>query len=60
MRWHFSAWSRSLLLAATLLSTSCGYVKSGTWDDDPRNWKRAFRSGKPAPKPHRKGPPRGE
>ena len=30
-----------------LLATGCGYVMSGTWDDDPKNWGRAFQSTKP-------------
>ena len=25
----------------------CGYFSSGTWEDDPHNWERAFRSKKP-------------
>ena len=25
----------------------CGYVSSGTWEDDPDNWARAFQSSKP-------------
>lgn len=33
-----------LLLLGAL---SCGYISSGTWEDDPKNWKRAFRSTKP-------------
>lgn len=28
-------------------SSACGYFSSGTWEDDPSNWKRAFRSTKP-------------
>lgn len=27
--------------------TGCGYLKSGMWDDDPKNWKRAFGTTKP-------------
>ena len=30
-----------------LLSSGCGYVISGTWDDHPKNWSRAFHSTKP-------------
>ena len=37
-----------LLLLALLPTVSCGYLKAGQWDDDPDNWKRAFRSRKPA------------
>jgi hypothetical protein len=35
----------SVLIAA--FAGGCGYVKSGTWADSPKNWKRAFRSTKP-------------
>ena len=31
-----------------VLHAGCGYLHSGTWEDDPGNWKRAFRSEKPA------------
>jgi hypothetical protein len=34
-------------LALLLTTAGCGYFKSGTWEDDPKNWKRAFRSVKP-------------
>lgn len=33
------------LSAATL--AGCGYAASGTWDDDPGNWERAFHSARP-------------
>ena len=36
-----------LILLIVVLSASCGYVTNGTWDDDPKNWKRAFESAKP-------------
>jgi hypothetical protein len=36
-----------LLLVAFVVSSGCGYVMSGTWEDDPKNWGRAFRSTKP-------------
>ena len=36
----------ALSLLATLLA-GCGYIQSGTWDDDPDNWRRAFRSSRP-------------
>jgi hypothetical protein len=29
------------------LLSGCGYFKAGTWEDDPGNWTRAFRSTKP-------------
>ena len=35
-------------LALLLCCTSkCGYFASGTWEDDPGNWERAFQSKKP-------------
>ena len=36
----------SLFLVATL-PAGCGYLQSGTWDDDPDNWSRAFGSTRP-------------
>jgi len=33
--------------AFVVLSTSCGYIMAGTWEDDPKNWERAFGSTKP-------------
>jgi hypothetical protein len=36
-----------LCLALLLCPLGCGYFSSGTWEDDPANWERAFRSGKP-------------
>ena len=30
-----------------LFGVGCGYFKSGTWSDDPKNWERAFDSQKP-------------
>jgi hypothetical protein len=36
-----------VLSVVALLSTGCGYFMSGTWDDDPKNWGRAFHSTKP-------------
>jgi hypothetical protein len=30
-----------------MLAVACGYVRSGSWDDDPGNWHKAFRSTKP-------------
>jgi hypothetical protein len=30
------------------LFAACGYIKSGSWDDDAGNWKRAFGSAPPA------------
>ena len=39
---------RSLLVFIALFITSgCGYFMSGTWEDDPDNWERAFYSSKP-------------
>jgi len=36
-----------VLSVVALLSSGCGYFMSGTWDDDPKNWGRAFDSTKP-------------
>jgi len=36
-----------LLGACVALASGCGYLKSGTWEDDPANWNKAFRSTKP-------------
>lgn len=36
-----------VMIAFAVLGASCGYLKSGTWEDDPRNWGRAFDSEKP-------------
>jgi hypothetical protein len=30
-----------------LCLNGCGYFSSGTWEDDPNNWSRAFKSTKP-------------
>ncbi len=38
----------SMLLVSILLAAACGYVSSGTWEDDPKNWERAWGSSKPA------------
>jgi len=38
---------RALLLVMVGLSIGCGYVVSGRWEDDPKNWDRAFHSTKP-------------
>lgn len=35
------------LLILLLFGSGCGYVKAGTWNDDPENWSRAFQSAKP-------------
>jgi hypothetical protein len=32
---------------AAVVASGCGYFVSGTWDDDPGNWTRAFQSTKP-------------
>jgi hypothetical protein len=39
--------SRFVIAVVVVLVTGCGYVRSGRWEDDPRNWERAFRSTKP-------------
>ena len=36
-----------LVIPVLVLATACGYVRSGTWEDDPGNWRRAFRSNPP-------------
>jgi len=36
-----------VMFAFAVFGASCGYLKSGTWEDDPRNWGRAFDSEKP-------------
>jgi hypothetical protein len=36
-----------LLLSQLLCLCGCGYFSSGTWEDDPNNWGRAFSSKKP-------------
>ncbi len=38
---------RSIFTLILVLAVGCGYVKSGTWTDSPKNWNRAFRSTKP-------------
>lgn len=35
------------LFLIVVLNAGCGYFMAGTWDDDPGNWSRAFRSSKP-------------
>jgi hypothetical protein len=30
-----------------LVAAGCGYFTSGTWEDDPENWERAFHYSKP-------------
>ena len=37
-----------LIIAVALAIAACGYVRSGTWDDDQKNWNRAFGTPKPA------------
>jgi hypothetical protein len=34
-----------LILAVGL--SACGYFQAGTWEDDPKNWERIFKSEKP-------------
>lgn len=36
----------SLLLALTL-AAGCGYLRAGTWENAPSNWRRVFHSTKP-------------
>ena len=38
----------TLLLLIVLGNAGCGYVKAGTWEDDPGNWSRALQSTKPS------------
>ncbi len=38
-------WVGALALVAL---SGCGYFRSGTWEEDPKNWERAFGSPKPA------------
>ena len=37
-----------IVAMAALATAACGYVRSGTWDDVPENWHRAFGTTKPA------------
>jgi len=37
----------ALLLLVVQFNSGCGYVMAGTWEDDPGNWQRAFRSTAP-------------
>lgn len=46
MKWA-KHWRRAALPACLVLAAGCGYLQSGTWEDDPANWKRAFKSSKP-------------
>jgi hypothetical protein len=39
--------SISIVFLAMFLATGCGYLFSGTWEDDPKNWKRAWGYSKP-------------
>lgn len=38
----------TLLALTAVLANGCGYLSAGTWEDDAGNWKRAFRSTRPA------------
>ena len=40
--------ARLMVGALVAIISACGYIRSGTWEDDPRNWGRAFDSKKPA------------
>jgi hypothetical protein len=35
------------ILMIAVLVAGCGYVRSGKWEDDPRNWGRALKSTQP-------------
>jgi hypothetical protein len=37
-----------IVAMAAVATAACGYVRSGTWDDVPENWHRAFGTTKPA------------
>ena len=39
--------TRVVLIIAVVVAAGCGYVRSGTWDDVPENWHRAFQSTRP-------------
>src|SRR6266446_1305802 len=41
MRWRLP------ILVLPVLVVGCGYVLCGKWEDDPKNWRRAFHSVKP-------------
>ena len=36
----------ALLFLIVQFNASCGYVRAGTWENDPGNWNRAFQSTK--------------
>jgi len=36
-----------VFIIAAMVTAGCGYVRSGSWDDVPENWHRAFQSTKP-------------
>jgi len=40
-------WRKTFFVGLALLQAACGNFVSGTWEDDPKNWERAFRSAKP-------------
>jgi hypothetical protein len=40
-------WRRWCLSCGLILAAGCGYFQSGTWEDDPANWQKAFRTAKP-------------
>jgi hypothetical protein len=43
-----ATWARAAMLAAGLaMQLGCGFFMAGTWDDDPKNWKRAFGTRQP-------------
>jgi hypothetical protein len=45
LRTQNTSWAAALALVAL---AGCGYFRSGTWEDDPQNFERAFGSPKPA------------
>nr|BAJ07084.1 hypothetical protein [uncultured bacterium] len=34
--------AKLLIVPVLVLATACGYFKSGTWEDDPKNFRRAW------------------
>jgi hypothetical protein len=40
--------ARLIVAPLAVFLVACGYIRSGTWEDEPRNWTRAFDSEKPA------------
>lgn len=45
---HKNTWRLWCVSCSLILAAGCGYLKSGTWEDDPEaNWKRVFGYAKP-------------